>query len=378
MSGKKIVFVVGTRPEIIKVYPVIRYLNEVGFKDYLIINTGQHKEMADPFWDFFSLKPDYNLEVMQPGQSLPSLFNRSLSMLDELVNELQAKGDVPEIFMAQGDTTTVMAAAFTAFYHKIRFFHLEAGLRTFNLHHPFPEELNRKVSSIIADFHYAPTEQARQNLYKEGVAEEKVIMSGNTVVDALKLITSSPQFDKVLFRDKRIEKAVANSKRLVLITCHRRENHDYLGQIIEAVDELSNEFNDLLFIWPVHKNPKVKDTVYSSALTKAENVILCAPLEYLELLKLMQGSVKIITDSGGIQEEAPSFRVPVLVMRETSERPESQQCGYSILVGSNKQKITEGFRNFNPVFPAESQNPFGDGNAAGIIAKHLISKIMIK
>lgn len=367
----KIVFIIGTRPELIKVYPIIHQFKEMSFTDYVLVNTGQHKEMLDPFWDFFSLQPHYTLNVMQPGQSLSSLLAKSLSATEELLLMLQNDGIKPELILAQGDTTSVMAASLAAFYNKIPFYHLEAGLRSNNLRHPFPEELNRKVAGIVADFHYAPTTNAVEQLLREGVKKEHILLTGNTVVDAIELIRKSDAFLNVQFNDKRIQNIVDNGLSVVLITCHRRENHEALSDIIDAVMQLSAQLPETLFVWPVHANPGVKNAVYASGLSQASNVVLCEPLNYLEILKLMSVCTKIITDSGGIQEEAPSFGVPVLVLRDATERPESQQHGFSVLVGNQTEKIVNAFHEFTISKTATGVNPFGDGHAAKRIVSHL-------
>jgi UDP-N-acetylglucosamine 2-epimerase len=367
----KIVFIVGTRPELIKVYPVIHQFEQNNFTDYVLVNTGQHKDMLDPFWDFFKLKPHYTLDVMQPGQSLSSLLAKSLNVIEELLVMFRKDNIEPKLFVAQGDTTTVMASSLVAFYNKIPFYHLEAGLRTHNLHHPFPEELNRKVAGIVADFHYAPTHLALQQLLKEGVPQENILLTGNTVVDAIEIIRQSEAFLSVTFKENRIQRIVESKLPVVLITCHRRENQNAMSKIIDAVKQLSVQFPQTFFVWPVHANPEVQKAVNASGLGYISNVVLCEPLNYLEILKLMSVCTKIITDSGGIQEEAPSFRVPVLVLRDATERPESQQHGFSVLVGHHTEKIVSAFHNFKIDASAKVLNPFGDGQAALRIVHHL-------
>lgn len=371
----KVVFIIGTRPELIKIYPIIHRMKQVGFNDYLVVNTGQHKDMLEPFWETFSIQPNYSLDVMSAGQSLSELLARSIVQIEQLIVKMKNDMVAPSIFIAQGDTTTVMAASLVAFYNKIRFFHLEAGLRSFNMHHPFPEELNRKIAGMVADFHYAPTQFAVDNLLNEQIPMVKILKTGNTVVDAINLIRASSAFLNVLFEDERINAAIINKQKVVLITCHRRENHEHLNSIIEAVGELAIKYPDICFIWPIHSNPVVKNAVVSSKLSQLSNIVLCKPFNYMELLKLLSCSYKIITDSGGIQEEAPSFKVPVLVMRETTERPESMQSGYSVLVGNNRDKIVDAFVNFNPEYPTNAENPFGDGNASDRIIEHIKTQL---
>lgn len=364
MNSHKLLIVIGTRPELIKVAPVIMELKRRNIRDYKIVNTGQHKELLDPYWKIFDITPDYNLNIISPNQDLATLTSKALLSINNLIKDLDSKGKKPSYILAQGDTTTVMASSMAAFYNNITFFHLEAGLRSYNLSHPFPEEFNRKVAGIVANIHFSPTEGAKNNLIKEGTIESKIKVVGNTVVDALNYITNSEDFAKVNFTDHRINDCIRDVKEIVLITVHRRENQNKnLENLIFAVNKLSIDNPHTCFIWPVHSNPKVKVPVLNSNLSKLNNVILTAPLNYLELLKLISLSKIIFTDSGGIQEEAPSFKKPVLVLREVTERPEAVDLGLSKLVGCDPDSIINGFYNFYPDY-GNVANPYGDGESA--------------
>jgi UDP-N-acetylglucosamine 2-epimerase (non-hydrolysing) len=361
----KICLIVGTRPEIIKVAPIVMEFRKREFRDYIVVNTGQHKDLAAPYWDLFDLKPDYELDIMAPGSTLGSLTARALQHLDELLNELQKEFTIDAI-LAQGDTTTVMASSLISFYRNIPFIHLEAGLRSFDLNNPFPEEFNRKVTTIVTQLHLAPTFSAQEQLLKEGIASEKIKVIGNTIVDALDFVRNSPFFKETSFSNEKVNEVFNKFGKYVLITCHRRENHgDNLDQLIEAVVTLAQNEKDTLFVWPVHPNPNVKGRVIkNAALTSLKNVLLTEPLEYLDIVKILSKCCVVISDSGGIQEEAPSFQVPVLVFRSATERNEAIAVGISKLVEAKTESIINDYYNFTPHFNSSFQNPFGDGQAA--------------
>ena len=331
---KNILFIIGTRPELIKMFPIINYLKCAGNKSFRVVSTGQHKELLRPYWKVFNIKPDYELNIIKKGQSLSSLTARAIVAIDKLLLGLTNQF-FPEVIVAQGDTTTVMASSMVAFYHNIKFAHVEAGLRSGDMLNPFPEEFNRKVAGITASYHFAPTMIAKKNLMKESVEEKDIHVVGNTVVDTLHYFKNSSILDKHQFARKEL----LGVKGMVLVTCHRRKNHLYLDELIDAIDILSNQNSKLTFVWPVHPNPSVKGHVLSSKIAKKENVILTPPLEYLDLLKVISNAKVIISDSGGIQEEAPSFNVPVLILRESTERPEAVNIGFSKLVGMSKDSI---------------------------------------
>jgi len=379
MNGKDIMFVIGTRPELIKVAPVIIMLKKKGYSNYCIVNTGQHRELLNKYWSVFGITPDYNLDVILPNQDLSSLTARAISQINELLKELRQLNSLPKIILAQGDTTTVMAASLVAFYNTIPFVHLEAGLRSHDLYQPFPEELNRRVASIVAACHLAPTTLAGQNIEKENHDTSKVHIAGNTVIDALQFITETKAFTDLQFADDKVQQAYQSGKELVLITCHRRENqNENLMNLIAAIDQLGRENPASVFIWPLHANPNVKGKVLDSSLSTLKNVVLTEPMDYLELIKVLSKSKIVLTDSGGIQEEAPSFKVPVLVLRDKTERPEAVMMGVSAIVGCNKELIIEQFYKFRPHFSDTFINPYGDGQAAERIVSVLIEMCMPK
>lgn len=361
----KISFIVGTRPELIKVAPLIKeFLNNR--TDLDIVNTAQHKDLLDPYWDTFGIKPTYTLDVMVPGQSLSSLTARAITEIQSYIDTVPQK---PDVILAQGDTTTVMASSFICFYNNIKFAHLEAGLRSHDLYNPYPEELNRRIASIIADFHFCPTDISKQNLINEGIPLEKIHVVGNTVVDSLEWIRSKIDLKTSLFQNLKLN-PVNNFESCVLVTCHRRENQgNNLLLIIEAIYKLALDSPKTIFIWTLHPNPQVKNIVLSSVLKKVENVLLVEPLEYLDLLSIMSRSFCIISDSGGIQEEAPSFNTPVIVLRDTTERPEGVDAGLAFLAGTDIEKIFY-FYNFikQNQIPFIS-NPYGDGKSSERIKK---------
>lgn len=366
--SKKLLFIIGTRPELIKVFPIINYLKGINYTNYKIVATGQHKDLLESYWNVFNIQPDYQLNIIKKGQNLTLLTSKAILSIDELLKEIN-KEFFPDVILAQGDTTTVMAAAMVAFYNNIEFAHIEAGLRSFNLQHPFPEEFNRKVASIVTNYHFAPTTIAKENLLKENINEKKIHVVGNTVVDTLNYFIENKILENHNFSNANLNN-IKNST--VLITCHRRENHLNLNNLIEAITELSAANKNLTFIWPVHPNPNVKSKVENSVLNEKHNVIITEPLEYLDLIKIISSSKVIISDSGGIQEEAPTFGVPVLILRKTTERPEAVNLGYSKLVGMNKHEIINAFNNFNPIFE-NTKNPYGDGHSSKRIIETLIS-----
>lgn len=358
--SKKILFIIGTRPELIKVFPIIDYLKKNSNNPFKVVSTGQHKELLEPYWEVFNVKPDFELNIIKKGQNLSSLTVRAIAAIDDFIDSIK-EDFAPDVIVSQGDTTTVMASSLVAFYNNIEFAHIEAGLRSNDLLNPFPEELNRQIAGLTASYHFAPTENAKQNLLKENKKSEGIFVVGNTVVDTLYYFKNSGMLQQHQFINESLKDIKGN---LVLITCHRRENHVYLDILLESIHELCEENKDLTFIWPVHPNPAVKSKVFESELAQKSNVKLTAPLEYLDLLKVISHSKVIISDSGGIQEEAPSFNVPVLILREKTERPEAVDLGFSLLVGMNKDRIKRGFYNFNVPNNERLINPYGDGNAS--------------
>lgn len=363
--------VIGTRPEAIKMAPVIgRLAREPLRVRSLVAVTGQHRQLLDQVLPLFGIVPDFDLDVMRPDQSLAGLTSALISGLDRVVSTTK-----PDWILAQGDTTTVLAAALVAYYQGVRFGHVEAGLRTGNRRQPFPEELNRRVADLVADAYFAPTEHARQTLLAEGCPERDVIVTGNTVLDALRLVTALP-YDP----GSGPLAALPRDCRLVLVTAHRRESFGApLRQICDAVAELAETFapQGVHFVYPVHPNPHVRGPVHER-LGRVPNVALIEPLDYQALVHLMQRSELVLTDSGGMQEEAPSLGVPVLVLRDTTERPEGVEAGLLRLVGTDRDRIVRaatarlqaGRRSTSATRPPAS--PFGDGQAADRIVRHLL------
>lgn len=370
MKSKKILFVFGTRPEAIKVAPLIKeFKKNIKYFDVCVVSTGQHKEMLDQVVDFFNIQIDYELELMTPNQSLNQLSGKILNSLKDVFDK-----EKPEYVFVHGDTTTTAFASIASFYNQIKICHIEAGLRTFNKYSPFPEEINRSITGRLADLHFAPTEQASQNLQLENISKDSIIITGNTVIDAL---LYGVELTKN-YADKQInelKKIISNEKKTILITGHRRENFGKgFENICDAILELSKDSN-INIIYPVHLNPNVKDVVFRK-LSGINNIHLIDPLNYPAFIWLMSKSYIILTDSGGVQEEAPSLGVPVLVMRNNTERPEGVKAKTALLVGTNKDKIVSSVNN---LIYNESEymkislkdNPYGDGTASEKIVEHI-------
>lgn len=367
---KKIAIVVGTRPELIKVGCLVRELEKRGYREKcILVNTAQHKELLEPYWKLFELQPDITLDVMRHGQSLSQLTSRVLTQFQHTVD--QAEGQLAGI-LAQGDTTTVLGTAMVAFYNQIPFYHLEAGLRSFNLQNPYPEEFNRKATSLVTSFHFCPTDAAKTNLLEEGVREEKISVVGNTVIDALQYIKQKIH-EHPHFENKALQSRIEQHSEIVLITCHRRENQgNNLIRIMDAIGELAVENPHTAFVWTLHPSPNVSAVVLKSKLKSQANIILIEPLSYYDLIKTLSRSTLAISDSGGIQEEAPSFNVPVLVLREYTERPEGLAVGAAVLVGADKAAIKTQFYHFRKHGIDLDHNPYGDGKSAARVAEKLI------
>jgi UDP-N-acetylglucosamine 2-epimerase (non-hydrolysing) len=364
MKRYKIVSVIGTRPEAIKMMPVVKTLQQRQEQfEHVLVSTAQHREMLDQVLHAFKVTPDIDLQLMQHNQSLGGFASKALGQLFELFGELE-----PDVILIQGDTTTVTMAGLAAFYQGIAIGHVEAGLRSFDIRNPFPEEMNRKVAGCLATLHFAPTELARRNLMREGVPVENIFVTGNTVVDALSMPPIAERFE-----DDTLNRISLENKRLLLVTAHRRENHgEPLQHICQALRRVARRFDDLEVIYPVHLNPNVQEVV-KATLSDLGNVHLVKPASYNDLHRLMQLSYLILTDSGGIQEEAPSFNKPVLILRETTERPEIVNCGAGRLVGTDVDRVTEEVsRLLNDSYAytamTMTENPFGDGQAAERIA----------
>jgi UDP-N-acetylglucosamine 2-epimerase (non-hydrolysing) len=366
----RVLSVFGTRPEAVKMAPVVRQLAQTSGIESLVCVTAQHRQMLDQVLDLFQIKPDVDLNLMRENQSLAELSAAIFSSLDPVLADLQ-----PDWVLVQGDTTTVMITALLAYYRRLYVGHVEAGLRTHDKWQPFPEEINRRVAGVTADLHFAPTEWARQNLLREGIPEETIKVTGNPVIDALHFVSSQPMPTEI--QDLIAKLKIGAGQRLVLVTAHRRENFGQpLEDICQALKTLA-ERGDIEIVYPVHLNPNVQEPVYR-LLNNLPHITLLPPMDYLPLVHLMKHSFIILTDSGGIQEEAPAFGVPVLVLREVTERPEGVEAGTLKLVGTDTQKIiSEATRLLDDSLAqaamAKAANPFGDGHAAERIVKALIA-----
>ena len=361
---KKILVAVGTRPEAIKMAPLIKMLDQDQRFDLRLCITAQHRSMLDQVLNIFNIKPDFDLNLMTEGQELPSITTSIINGMTNIFDEFK-----PDLLLVHGDTTTTFACALSAYYKKIPVGHIEAGLRTRNIYSPWPEEANRQLTSIVANYHFCPTDTSRQNLINERVKEETIFVTGNTVIDALKMALDRVTNDSKLI--KNIENTfqfLDPAKKIVLVTGHRRENfgHGFL-KICEAIKHISSNNNNLQIIYPVHLNPNVQEPV-SKILSGIDNVHLLEPLGYLSFVYLMNRCDIILTDSGGIQEEAPSLGKPVLVMRESTERPEGINAGTVKLVGTDAQKIISEvemllYNEIEYQKMSRLNNPYGDGKA---------------
>jgi len=365
----KILSVFGTRPEAIKMAPIVRML--AGTKDIesRVCVTAQHRQMLDQVLELFKIKPEYDLDLMRDGQTLAQLSAAIFTNLDPVLDDFK-----PDWVLAVGDTTTVVTTSQLAFYRRIKFGHVEAGLRTHNKWHPFPEEINRRLATTMADLHFAPTTWSQGNLLHEGVDEKTVFVTGNPVIDALKFVAEQEE-------PKEIKDLLAsyNGKRIVLVTAHRRENFgEPMENICHALKELALR-GDIQIIYPVHLNPNVQEPV-NRLLKNMDGITLLPPLDYLPLVHVMKNAALILTDSGGLQEEAPTFGVPVLVLRETTERPEGVDAGTLKLVGTETSRIVQEAKRLldDPIEygkMSKASNPYGDGHAAERIVEALLKTI---
>ena len=373
---KKFLIVFGTRPEAIKMAPLVLELKKHKEEiETIVCVTGQHREMLDQVLDIFNIKPDYDLNIMKPGQDLYDITARVLTGMRTILQQVE-----PNVVLVHGDTTTSMAAALAAFYQQIPVGHVEAGLRTYNIYSPWPEEMNRQLTGRIASYNFAPTPLSRDNLLKEGVDDSKIIITGNTVIDALHLVvnrlkndlTLNEKQETALLRAGYNVKRLYNGRRLVLITGHRRENFGKgFIQMCTAIKDLTQKYPDVDFVYPMHLNPNVRKPiheVFGEKLNDFENMFFIEPLQYLEFVCLMEKSSIVLTDSGGIQEEAPGLGKPVLVMRDTTERPEALTAGTVKLVGTDYDRILnetslllDNIKEYEKM--SKSINPYGDGHA---------------
>jgi UDP-N-acetylglucosamine 2-epimerase (non-hydrolysing) len=378
MAKLRVLSIFGTRPEAVKMAPVVHELSRNAGIDSLVCVTAQHRQMLDQVTSLFGIHADVDLDLMRPEQSLAEITADIFTHLDPVLRDLQ-----PDWVLVQGDTTTVMAAALLAFYHRIRVGHVEAGLRTWDKWQPFPEEINRQVASVVTDLHFAPTEWARENLLRENIDPDRIVVTGNTVIDALQYVSALPATPQVemLFRQLGLDPGGQSSDqpRLVLVTAHRRENFGKpLEDICLALLNLAEHYGDsLLIVYPVHLNPNVQDVVHR-ILDGISNVHLLPPLDYLPWVSLIKRATLMLTDSGGLQEEAPGLGVPVLVLRRVTERPEGVRAGTVRLVGTATQTIINESRHLldDPQAyeqMARSVNPYGDGHAAKRVVKAILN-----
>lgn len=370
---KKILTVFGTRPEAIKMAPLVHHLLADKRFDAKLCVTAQHREMLDQVLDLFEIEPDFDLKIMKPKQTLNDVTASILTGLKSILEEFK-----PDIVLVHGDTATTFAASLAAYYQKIKIGHVEAGLRTGNIYSPWPEEANRKLTAAITNFHFAPTLSAKNNLLKEGIPKENILITGNTVIDALFWIKKKLKTNQSLNKSLAANfKFLAPDKKLILVTGHRRESFGAgFERICGALRQIAIKHPEVQILYPVHLNPNVQKPV-NRLLKDIDNIFLIDPQQYLAFCYLMDRAFIILTDSGGIQEEAPSLGKPVLVMRETTERPESIKAGTSILVGTNKEMIIDQVdillnnrAKYNKI--SRAHNPFGDGNAVQKIINFLI------
>ena len=388
---KKIMLVFGTRPEAIKMAPLVKaFQSRKEDFETVVCVTGQHREMLDQVLSLFDIKPDFDLNIMKQGQDLYDVTSRVLLGMRDVF-----KTCVPDILFVHGDTTTSTAAALAAFYHQIPVAHVEAGLRTGNIYSPWPEEMNRLITGRIATYNLSPTKLSRENLLRENVSDSKIVVTGNTVIDALHWVTNKINNDKDLNANLAKELVtkgydvtrLSNGRRLVLITGHRRENFgDGFRNICNALKALSEKYPDVDFVYPMHLNPNVRRPIHEAFgedLSNLGNMFFIEPLEYLMFIFLMEKSDVVLTDSGGIQEEAPGLGKPVLVMRDTTERPEALEAGTVKLVGTDYDAIVDNVSlllDNREAYERMSHavNPYGDGKACGRIIDFIKSKMEIK
>ena len=385
---KKVLLVFGTRPEAIKMAPLVKELQKQKERiETVVCVTGQHREMLDQVLEIFDIKPDYDLNIMKRGQDLYDVTARVLTGMREVLKEIK-----PDIVLVHGDTTTSTAAALAAFYQQIPVGHVEAGLRTHNIYSPWPEEMNRLLTGRLATYHFSPTPLSRNNLIKESINDRNIIVTGNTVIDALYWVVDKIKNNKEL--DNELESVLSkagydvnrldNGKKLVLITGHRRENFgDGFINMCTAIKDLTVKYPNVDFVYPMHLNPNVRKPiheVFGENLSGLKNMFFIEPLEYLSFVYLMEKSSIVLTDSGGIQEEAPGLGKPVLVMRDTTERPEALDAGTVKLVGTDYNKIVNEVSSLIDDKAAyekmsKAVNPYGDGLACGRIVNALLYRI---
>ena len=367
----KVLSIFGTRPEAVKMAPIVRLLQQTPGVESRICVTAQHRQMLDQVLNLFDIKPDYDLDLMREAQSLAQISASIFTHLDPVLAEFK-----PDWALVVGDTTTVVTTSQLAYYHRIKLGHVEAGLRTHNKWHPFPEEVNRRIATVIADLHFAPTDWSKENLLREGVEEQDIQVTGNPVIDALQFVVSQDEPAEITDLIKRL-RTRGSTRQLVLVTAHRRENFGRpLENICHAIRQLASR-GDVEIVYPVHLNPRVQEPV-DRILRGEENITLLSPLDYLPMVHLLKHARLILTDSGGLQEEAPSLGIPVLLLRETTERPEGVKAGTLKVVGTETRAIVQEADHLlsDPVAHsrmARAANPYGDGHAAERIVDALLS-----
>lgn len=368
MSKIKVMSVFGTRPEAIKMAPLVKKLEKCEHIENIICVTAQHRQMLDQVLEIFGLNPNYDLNVMKDRQTLSGITTRVLEGLEEVI-----KKEAPDIILVHGDTTTTFAGALAAYYNKVKVGHVEAGLRTYDKYQPFPEEMNRQLTGVLTDLHFAPTKLAKEHLLKENVSEENIFVTGNTVIDALQTTID----ENYVFSVDELNKIDFKNKRVIAVTAHRRENlGEPLRNICTAIKKIVDEFADVEIVYAVHKNPAVSEPVHE-ILGGNERIHLLDPLDLKDMHNLMCRSYFVMTDSGGLQEEVPSMSKPVLVLRNVTERPEGVEAGTLKIAGTNKETIfnlSAMLLNDKTVYKimADAKNPFGDGNASERIVQAIL------
>lgn len=363
----KVMTIFGTRPEAIKMAPLVKELESREEIESIVCVTAQHRQMLDQVLKVFNIKPDYDLNIMKKGQTLVDITTKALESIDRVIKEVK-----PHIVLVHGDTTTTLAGSIAAFYNKVKVGHVEAGLRTYDKYSPYPEEVNRQITGIISDIHFAPTEVAKQNLIKEGKSSESIYVTGNTAIDAL----------KTTIQDKYNHKVIESlgSDKMILLTAHRRENiGENMSNMFRAIKRIIDEFKDVQVVYPIHLNPLVRETA-NKIFGNNDRVKLIEPLEVFDFHNFLNKAYIIMTDSGGIQEEAPSLGKPVLVLRDTTERPEGIEAGTLKLVGVEEENIynlTKELLSNKDMYNsmAKASNPYGDGNASKYIVDNIIKEL---
>lgn len=363
----KVLSIFGTRPEAIKMAPLVKELEKKIEIESIVCVTAQHREMLDQVLETFKIKPDYDLNIMKQGQTLGEITTRALMGLENVIKECK-----PDIVLVHGDTTTTFAGALAAFYNQVAIGHIEAGLRTYDKYSPYPEEMNRQMVDCMTDMYFAPTNLSKENLLKENIAESKIYVTGNTVIDAMKTTVTDNYTHPEL-------EWIKENERMILLTAHRRENlGEPMRNIFKGIKRIVDEFNDVKVIYPIHLNPKVRE-VANEIFKDCNRVKLIEPLEVFDFHNFQNKAYLILTDSGGIQEEAPSLGKPVLVLRDTTERPEGIEAGTLKLVGTNEEKIYEETKlllenkeEYNRM--SKASNPYGDGYASKYIVNEIIKK----